>query len=301
MLICDTHADTLYTRCTAPAGTAFDISAGMLTEHPEETRLQVLALYVCTGGMEERPTIVQRELAMLEVLKKEGFRQVTKVDDALPGQANCMLSIEGCEAFGGRPEEIGRFAALGVRLAALMWNNENGIGHPAVSGSKEGLTPFGREVVRLLRENRIAVDISHLNERGAEEVLDADVPPLASHSCAYRLCAHPRNLTDAQLKALFRAGGFVGVNFYPSFLRPSGTAEADTVIDHMAYMCDLGGEDCVGLGSDFDGIETHPAGLRTAADVPALLRRMEKRGFGGKLIEKIAGENFRRYMRLIDA
>ena len=93
-------------------------------------------------------------------------------------------------------------------------------------------------------------------EQGYTPSLEVDAADALRRSLAESQPAAYQSGFDAQLKALFRAGGFVGVNFYPSFLRPSGTAEADTVIDHMAYMCDLGGEDCVGLGSDFDGIET---------------------------------------------
>lgn len=75
--------------------------------------------------------------------------------------------------------------------------------------------------------------------------MESSVPPMASHSCARALCDHPRNLTDEQLRALFHSGGYVGVNFYPVFLKESGQATVDDLIDHIAYMCDLGGERCV--------------------------------------------------------
>ena len=299
MLICDTHADTLWVRCRCPAGAACDITLEAMTEYPEETRLQVLALFVSTGGMEQKPTVVERELAMLETLKKESFRQVTRVEDALPGQANVMLSIEGGEAFEGKIENVERFARMGVRLGALMWNNENGIGHPAMGGSGEGLTPYGKSLVKEMNRCKMAVDISHLNEKGSFEVMEGETPALASHSCAKALCDHPRNLSEEQLRLLFQTKGFVGVNFYSDFLSTNGIADLNTVVDHMAYMCDLGGEDCVGFGSDFDGIDAYPEGLRTAHDVPALLENMRRRGFGDELVKKIAGENFRRYMAAI--
>src|SRR5699024_5743796 len=125
----------------------------------------------------------------------------------------------------------------------------------------------------------MAVDVSHLNERGFYDLLDGEAPPLASHSCARALCDHPRNLTDHQLRCLFEAGGYVGVNFYPLFLSSDSRADLNRVIDHIAHICDLGGEAHVGLGSDFDGIETHPEGLRNAGDIPALLEGMRRRGF----------------------
>ncbi len=297
MLICDAHADTLYAMTLAdrPKDRPFDVTLAHLSA-PEHTRVQALALFVCTGGMALSPTIVERELFAFETLKAQGFRQIARVQDAQPGCANVLLTIEGGEAFQGDAAQVDRFADMGVRIAAIIWNNENGLAHPAVSGSAEGLTPLGRAIVARMRERRMAVDVSHLNVQGFWEILDADVPPMATHSCAYALCPHPRNLNDDQLRALFAAGGFVGVNFYPRFLRPDATADVDRVIDHMAYMCDLGGENCVGLGSDFDGIDLWPDGLRTADDVPALLRRMRERGFDAPRVGKIAGENFRRYL-----
>ena len=92
----------------------------------------------------------------------------------------------------------------------------------------------------------------------------------------------------------------MGVNFYPVFLSPDGKATLDHVIDHIAYMCELGGEQCVGLGSDFDGIEAYPEGLRHAGELPALFARMQKRGFDQATIEAVAGKNFARYLSMID-
>lgn len=303
MLICDTHADTLWGQVPHEGRkpeNQMDITLEMMTARPQQTHLQVLALYVETGGMQKKPTIVEQELSVWEHFLKIGFRQVRHVEEVLPGKANVMLSIEGGEAFEGDTENVRRFAELGVRMTALMWNNENGIGHSAVSGFKEGLTPFGKRLTRALRQERIAVDISHLNIRGSEEVMDSDIPVLASHSCAYALCPHPRNLSDEQLRTLFHNKGFVGINFFAKFLKEDGEADLNTVVDHMVHMCNLGGEDNIGLGSDFDGITLYPKGLRNTGDIPKLIETMVRRGFSQELCEKIAGLNFKRYMNLID-
>ena len=294
MLICDTHADTLW---AITAGKhQLDVTAQYLTATPD-VRVQALALFVCTGGMMEQPTIVEKELQAFEGLKQQGFHQIRQLSEALPGRANVMLTIEGCEAFGGDIANVERFAHLGVMAAALTWNNENQLAHPAKSGSREGLKPFGKQAVAEMRRLGMAVDISHLNRRGADEVMDTDIPPMASHSCAYSLCHHFRNLTDEQLRRLFAMGGFVGVNFYPHFLSENGKADVNRVVDHMAYMCDLGGENSIGFGSDFDGIEVAPDGLQNAGDVPALMDTMRRRGFSEGLVEKIAGQNFADYLK----
>lgn len=303
MLICDTHADTLWAlqNKKRPANQPTDITLDHLTA-TGDTRIQAMALFVGGNGLTgEDADLIQRELNELNKLKAQGFRQIAHIEEALPGIGNILLTIEGGEAFGDDASSVGNYAALGVRGAALVWNNENRLAHPAKSGSQEGLTPFGRQVVQQMRRHRMAVDISHLNERGSDEVMDSDFPCMASHSCARGLCDHFRNLSDRQLRLLFSTGGYVGVNFFVPFLTNTGKASLDTVIDHMAYMCDLGGENAVGLGSDFDGIDEYPEGLRNAGDIPALLDRMRQRGFSETLVGKIAGENFAAYLAKIDS
>lgn len=303
MLICDTHADTLWALQNKhrPAERPTDITLEYLTA-TGDTRVQAMALFVGSNGLAgEDADLIQRELKELSKLKEQGFRQITRIEEALPGAGNILLTIEGGEAFGDDASSVSEYAALGVRAAALVWNNENKLAHPAKGGSREGLTPFGRQVVQQMRCHRMAVDISHLNERGSDEVMDSDFPCMASHSCARGLCDHFRNLSDRQLRLLFSTGGYVGVNFFVPFLTATGKANLDTVIDHMAYMCDLGGEDFVGLGSDFDGIDEYPEGLRNAGDIPALLDRMRQRGFSETLVRKIAGENFAAYLARIDS
>lgn len=302
MLICDTHADTLWALQNKhrPANQPTDITLAHLTAS-EDTRIQALALFVGGNGLTgEDADLIQRELRELDKLKQQGFRQIRHTDEALPGAANILLTIEGGEAFGDDPSSVGTFASLGVRAAALVWNNENRLAHPAKSGSREGLTPLGQLVVQHMRRHQMAVDISHLNERGSDEVMDSDFPCMASHSCARTLCDHFRNLNDRQLRLLFSTGGYVGVNFFVPFLTDTGKADLDTVIDHIAYMCDLGGEEFIGFGSDFDGIDEYPEGLRNAGDIPALLNRMRNRGFSEALVRKIAGENFAAYLGRID-
>ncbi|MEG0125464.1 MAG: membrane dipeptidase [Clostridia bacterium] len=299
MLICDTHADTLFAMQDPKRNPnlPFDITKERLL-CTDDIRVQALALFVGPSGMRgEDAQIIARELNAFETLKAQGFVQITELSQARAGVANAMLTIEGGEAFLQDENTVSHFARLGVRAAALVWNHENLLAYPATGKENKGLKAFGHRVVARMRENRMAVDISHLNARGTAEVMDADIPPMASHSCARALCNQPRNLTDAQLRALFAIGGYVGVNFYARFLDHSGQADLNRVIDHMVHMCALGGEKCVGLGSDFDGIDEYPEGLRRADDVPKLLEGLRARGFDEPLVRGIAGENFAAYMK----
>ena len=304
MLICDTHADTLYALQNTSRDPALplDVTAAHLTAGGDaDTRVQALALWTGTEGLLGKDVgLIDREMQALNTLHEQGFRQVTRIEDALPGQANYLLTIEGGEVFVSGLQTVDAFALWGVRIAAIVWNNENPFAYPAVSTNPKGLTALGRRLVTRLNQQHIAVDVSHLNAAGVSDALNhSQKPIIASHSCCRALCDHPRNLTDEQLKAIYDMGGYVGVNFYSAFLHPKSQADLDTVINHVDHMTQLGGAKHIGMGSDFDGIEAHPVGLENAGCVPALFTRMQARGFTQEAIADFAGENFKRYLAQI--
>ena len=288
MLLCDTHADTLYRLQKHPPEAA-DVPLSCFAGC---TRVQVLSLWTGPHGLVGADeTLLSRQLAALERLTARGARQITRLADAVENAPNLMLSLEG-----GEPLESGESGAawlhsLGVVMAGLVWNHENALAQPAAGGGTQGLTRRGMEVARALQRRHIALDASHLSDAGFCDVLRLDRPFLASHSCCRALCDHPRNLTDEQLHALIRAGGYIGVNFYPPFLTQNKMADRRDVLHHIDHICQLGGAACVGLGSDFDGIETYPQGLRTAADVPLLLADLRAAGYAEADVTAIAGQN----------
>lgn len=297
MLLFDTHADTLYSLCFWPEGER-DVTVEKLLKGG--VNVQTMAMFV--GGKKDLPSI-RRAFSLMQQkedeLKAAGFHQVDDLTEAKEGETAFMLSVEGCDLLDGHGEMIADWRKMGVRMAALTWNYDNCVATPACKDATTGLKPFGREAVREMQRLKIAVDVSHLNEKGFYELLEMGVVPLASHSCCRVLCDHVRNLTDDQLKALFAAGGYVGVNFYPAFLRDEGKAALNDVCDHVIHMLEVGGEGKIGFGSDFDGIETKPAGLSGPQDFPALLDALRKRGLDEKLIRGIAGENLLQYYNRI--
>lgn len=298
MLICDTHADTLFRRALKPA-LETDVTLEKLKKG--SIALQTLALYV--GDSPKLPlirTAFRKMLAEKERMDGEGWKQLFDPRDAREGQCGYMLSVEGCDLMDGDLSVLEDWQRAGVRMAALTWNYKNCVGTPACLNDAEGLTPFGREAVREMVKRRIAVDTSHLNIRGFYDLLEMGIKPLASHSCCRALCDHKRNLSDDQLRALFSAGGYVGVNFYPSFLREDGKAGLQDICDHLRHMLDMGGEGRIGLGSDFDGIEKKPEGLQGPQDIPCLMEALKKRGLSEKTIRGIAGENLLSYYDRID-
>jgi membrane dipeptidase len=146
----------------------------------------------------------------------------------------------------------------------------------------------------------ILVDLSHLNKKGFWDVAGISQAPLvATHSGAHALCPSPRNLTDAQLKAIAESGGIVGVNFARAFLRADGLGDKPTslgeIVRHVEYLVEAMGVEHVAFGSDFDGTQV-PQDLGDASGLPRLLDALKDRGFRKKDRRKIAHENWMRIL-----
>jgi membrane dipeptidase len=277
-------------------------------------------------------------------------RQATARPDALAWAGNGELAlaarargavagipgIEGGHSIEESLDELEAFFRHGVRVLTLVWNNhlswirscQDGAG----AGVPAGLNDFGRAVVRRMNELGMVVDLSHAGRRSFHDALEAsDKPVIASHSGCTALHDHPRNLDDAQLRALGANGGVVGIVFCTAFL-DAGARQAqraacesagykalrgandtelflrqgewlqarlpplsiERVADHVCHAVETAGIDHVGLGSDFDGILHTPAGLEDARGYPRLAQALARRGFGAEDLRKVLGGNLRR-------
>jgi membrane dipeptidase len=218
-----------------------------------------------------------------------------------PHRLGILLSVEGGEILGETIFMLDIIFQLGVRALGLTWNQRNaladGIGE---ADTQSRLTRFGQEVILRMNKLGMLIDVSHLNEAGFWHVLELSKDPIvASHSCAKALCAHPRNLSDQQLRALAKHNGMVGVNFYPRFLRETGRATREDVVRHICHIAEVAGVEAVGLGSDFDGISETPEGLEQVSDYIYLLDDLAKLGFSTQEVEQITGRNFRRILSAV--
>lgn len=205
-----------------------------------------------------------------------------------------VLAIESGESVDCRVDQIQTVYDKGARMMSLTWNMENDFAHGCMS--KGGLKPHGEEAVEELNRMNMALDVSHINEEGFWDAVEAfRAAPCASHSCVYELMPNPRNLKKSQITEIIKRDGYIGVNFYPEFLRGRYATITD-VLDHIEYILACGGEDNVGFGSDFCGIQYTPDGLDSVADFQKLPAAMVLRGYPQSLISKICYGNFTRYI-----
>lgn len=218
------------------------------------------------------------------------------------GLTGCILTVENLGFIGGDVSKIKEIAAAGVRMASLVWNEENLLAYPNLifeggvpdfgKREKRGLKPSGREAAEALDEQKIIIDISHLSDGGARELLDRrKIPLVASHSNAERVCAVSRNLTDALIKKIADCGGVIGVNFCKDFLG-EGSAFGQ-ILKHILYIIGAGGEDVIAFGSDFDGIPAYEE-MKDCLRMPSLIQYLNDNGISGRVLEKLCFGNFAR-------
>ncbi len=209
-----------------------------------------------------------------------------------PGKTGLLLALEGGEALCSTLS-LYSFFKLGLRLVTLTWNQRNqladGVGETCTGG---GLTRLGREIVGEMNRLGIGVDVSHLSEKSFWDVAQVcEKPLIASHSNAFSVCNHPRNLKDEQITAIVESGGIIGINFSSYFLNGTKGSSIEDVLNHIDYIIEGWGFDFVGMGSDFDGIGFTPVELKDVTRFPVLARELITR-YGKSNAEKIMGANW---------
>jgi membrane dipeptidase len=216
------------------------------------------------------------------------------------GKIGAVLTIEGSAGLGGKLENLHLAYECGVRLLTLTWNGECEAGEGVLSGSGNGLTAFGRELVVECERIGIIVDVSHLSDKSFEDVYKiASKPFIASHSNCRAVCAHPRNLTDAQINEIVRRGGIFGLNLCTKFLcAEPQKANCESIAQHIEHFLKLSGENCIALGCDYDGTDV-PAELNKADKLIDLYHFLLKRGFSQKLVDKIFWGNAKAFFKRV--
>lgn len=230
-------------------------------------------------------------------------RTVADLDACMDtGTIAAIMHMEGAEAIGPDLDALYAFHAMGLRSLGPVWSRPTVFGHgvpfrfPGDPDTGPGLTEPGKDLVRACNELGIMIDLSHLNEKGFDDVARiSDAPLVATHSNAHAVTPSTRNLTDRQLAMIRESRGMVGVNFATVFLRDDGRKTADCgwdpVMRHLDHLIEHLGEDHVGFGSDFDGAEV-PDVIGDVTGVQALIEEMRRHQYGEELIAKIARGNW---------
>ncbi len=203
------------------------------------------------------------------------------------------FALEGCEAIAN-----GWRLPFHPLVASLTWNGDNP--YAGGIGSEMDLTDDGRKLIRELTRDNTSIDLSHLNDRSRKSVLKLGLPVCATHCNARKLCnGKNRNLPDEDLIEIARLGGVTGVTFVPDFLEENGSeATIEAVVNHMEYIAEKTSIDNVGFGSDFDGVQKLPPGIKGVVSWQRIIDALENRGWSSENIDKAAGSNWRRFYKL---
>ncbi|CAG9295197.1 dipeptidase [Celerinatantimonas diazotrophica] len=235
-------------------------------------------------------------------------RSVVDIQQAMASrQVAAVIHMEGSEAIDQSLCLLDVLHAAGLRSLGPVWSRPTRFGDgvkfrfPGSPDTGTGLNQSGLALIKSCYRKGILVDLSHMDARGFWQTAElAEAPLVASHSNAHALCAQSRNLTDDQLHAIRDSHGVVGVNFGAQFLATNGQVNPDEgeeqQVRHIEYLLEHVGEDCVSLGSDFDGCPT-PDRFGDVTGLPKIFTALEKRGYDASLLNKIAHKNWLRVLK----
>ncbi|OGR26192.1 MAG: hypothetical protein A2277_19100 [Desulfobacterales bacterium RIFOXYA12_FULL_46_15] len=247
------------------------------------------------------------------------------------GKTAVIIAIEGATPLMGKVEGLEHFYKRGVRLLTIAWDDNEFCG--TVFGDNSGLTKLGEHLIRFCNELGVIVDVSHASDKAFYDIAAiTKIPFLASHSNARHVCPNNRNLTDDMIRVIAQRGGVIGLVFGSGFISPkyyqqekanrdrvikglrdktmtfqdagkisrkalSGLPDAplSLLVEHVKYILNIGGEDCLGLGSDFDGVDSLPQGMTGVQSLPLLVMEMERMGIAPRVIDKICYQNTYRF------
>lgn len=227
------------------------------------------------------------------------IRQVTSFEEILQNEKedriSALLTLEGGEILEDNVDNLLKFHEKGVRMITLTWNYDNELGHCHFDTEGKGLTKRGFEVVERMEELNMIPDVSHGSDALFFDVCRvAKKPFVASHSNTRSVYNRTRNMSDEMIRVLAQHGGVTGMNFFAGFTsakaREDGMCYLEDILKHMKHVVNVGGIECLGLGSDFDGIPTEVE-WENAGRMEFVLDGMKKAGFSSAECDKICREN----------
>jgi membrane dipeptidase len=298
MRIVDLHCDTLsYLQQNAANLAQNDGQYDLQRARAVGIELQIFAMFTrpVEPNQALRPILKQLNKFYQEVeANANQLQHILKYDDIIDtqehGKMGAILHLEGAECLGYDLDIFYLLYRAGLRSIGLTWNDRNQFADGVKEGETGGgLSVLGRALVNEMDRLGVILDLAHMSRRSFYDALGFYKKPVfVTHANAYHLCHHPRNLDDAQLRALAEHGGLIGITQVTDFVSMD-RSDPDAMLDHMVYIAELIGVEYLALGSDFDGADNMI--IKELGGYQSLPDLMQTRGFSNSEIDKILFQN----------
>ncbi|BFF98269.1 uncharacterized protein DMAD_06470 [Drosophila madeirensis] len=213
-----------------------------------------------------------------------------------------LIGVEGGHTIGSSLGVLRSFYSLGARYLSLTHRCDVSWAGSSSSPMEQGLTPFGKAIVREMNRLGMMIDLSHSSDATARDVLQVTrAPVIFSHSAARQLCNSTRNVPDDILRLVAENGGLIMLSFDSEDVACGRQARLQDVIEHIKYVRAIAGIQHIGLGAGYDGIELPPLGLEDVSKYPELLAALlEDHNWSEEDVAMLAGRNFLRIMETVE-
>lgn len=290
MQLFDLHCDTLYRAVTE--GSDFnDPDFHISLEKAQDIDRYVQFMAVWTPDSIKGPKRTEHFLKCVSYFKE---------NRVFNDKIRMYLSVENAGMLNGDIKNLHLLKDNDVKAVTLTWNDFNELGSGVRADIDSGITDFGKDTVRYLSDNNIAVDVSHASDRLFYDIVKNSTGPLiASHSNSRYVAPDKRNLTDEMFSVIRDRKGLVGLNFYRGFLnREEDKASIDDLIRHAEHFLKLGGVNVLSIGADFDGADM-PDDIKGIDDMQKIYKKFTDY-FGTEITDKIFYENSAKFFNFFD-
>ncbi|KAB5558873.1 hypothetical protein PHYPO_G00022250 [Pangasianodon hypophthalmus] len=276
---------------------------------------QFWAAYVpCTTQYKDA---VRHTLEQIDVIHRmcnkypEEFMFAASSQDILDAFANkktaSLIGVEGGHSIDSSMGTLRTMYQLGVRYLTLThscntpWVDNWLVDTGSDPIENNGLSDFGKRLIHEMNRMGMLVDLAHVSEQVMNQVLEiSQAPIIFSHSSAYSVCPHKRNVPDYILQKVKNKNGIVMVNFYNDYVTCSQKANLSDVADHFDHIKKVGGSSIVGFGGDYDGVPRVPTGLEDVSKYPDLVAELLRRGWTDDEVKDALGRNLIRVFKAVE-
>ncbi|CAH2324350.1 dipeptidase 1 [Pelobates cultripes] len=260
---------------------------------------------------------VKRTLEQIDVVHRmcEDYPDVFVFVDSVKGIEDAfhdrkiasLIGVEGAHSIDSSLGTLRTFYMLGVRYMTLThscnapWVDNWRVDSGGDSAENNGISEFGKKVILEMNRLGMIIDLAHVSVKTMKDALEiSKAPVIFSHSSAYRVCKHARNVPDEVLQIVKAKNGLVMVNFFNDYVTCSNSANISNVADHFDYIKKVAGIESVGFGGDYDGVPRVPEGLEDVSKYPDLVAELLKRNWTHDELHKALAQNFLRVFREVE-